>query len=92
MESIICNVRDIDAGDRHAIEHVVGRQLRDNQRLIIQLAEIDFPAEESITDARPQQTLEDWTGVYAGLTDAEVEEIDKIVKSRANMTRYLDLP
>jgi hypothetical protein len=37
MENIIRNVRDIDNGDRRAIEHVVGQTLRDNQRLVIQI-------------------------------------------------------
>ena len=89
MESIVRNVRDIDAGDRHAIEHVVGTTLRDNQRLIIQLADIEIPAEPAPTDARPGQKFEDWTHFYDGLSDEEVDEIDKIIKTRANLTRYL---
>ena len=89
MESIVRNVRDIDTGDRHAIEHVVGQTLRDNQKLIIQLAEIEIPVEESSTDPRPPQTLEDWTGVYEGLSDDEIEAIDKTAKTRADLTRHL---
>ena len=37
--------------------------------------------------ARPAQALEDWTRVYEGLTEQEIEEIDKIVKIRTNLTR-----
>ena len=89
MESIVRNVRDIDTGDRHAIEHVVGQTLRDNQKLIIQLAEIEIPAEEPLVDSRPPQTLEDWTSVYEGLSDDEIEAIDKTAKTRADLTRHL---
>ena len=90
MESIVRNVRDIDAGDRHAIEHVVGTTLRDNQQLIIQLAEIELPAEEPITDARPRQTLEDWTRVYDGLTDEEIADIEKIALGPVKFSRISD--
>lgn len=90
MENIVRNVRDIEASDRGALEHVVGQALRDNQRLIIQIAEIDVSRDAPVADARQQQTLEEWTGVYDGLNDKEIETIDKVAKMRANLTR--DLP
>ena len=37
MEAIIRNVRDIEASERHMLEHVVGRQLKENQQVIIQI-------------------------------------------------------
>lgn len=90
MENIVRNVRDIDAGDRHALEHVVGQALRDNQRLVIQIAEIGVSQEAPVADGHPQQTLADWTRVYEGLSDEEIETIDKVVKTRADLAR--DLP
>ncbi len=90
MESIVRDVRDIDAGDRHAIEHVVGRQLRDNQRLIIQLAEIEIPLSEPSTKAHSTPTLPDWCNVYEGLSDQEIAEIEAIALNRANLTRQFD--
>ena len=89
MENIVCNVRDIDAGDRNALEHVVGQALRDNQRLIIQIAEVDVSREAPAADSHSRQTLADWTNVYEGLSDVEVEAIDQTVKTRANLTRKL---
>ena len=38
---------------------------------------------------QPVQTLDDWTHVYDGLRDDEIEPIDKIAKTRANLTRNL---
>ena len=93
MESIVRNVRDIEVGDRHAIEHVVGQRLRDNQRLIIQLAEIEIPAAATAQpEVRLGKTFDDWTHFYDGLSEDEIDEIDKIVKTRANLTRYLERP
>jgi hypothetical protein len=90
MEDIVRNVRDIEASDRHALEHVVGQALRDNQRLIIQIAEIDVFRDIPASDAHQPQTLAEWTGVYDGLSDEEIETVDDLVKKRANLTR--DLP
>jgi hypothetical protein len=89
MERIERNVRDIDQVDRHVLEHVVGQALRDNQRLIIQIAEVDLAHEIPDTDAQPPQTLADWTKVYDGLSDEQVEAVDKTIKTRANLTRNL---
>lgn len=89
MESIVRNVRDIDADDRDALEHVVGQALRDNQRLIIQIAEVDLARADPANDSQQPQTLADWTKVYEGLSDEEIEQIDKIIKTRAKLTRNL---
>jgi hypothetical protein len=89
MENIVRNVRDIEADDRHALEHVVGQALRDNQRLIIQIAEVDLSREARPAGTHEPQTLEQWTKVYEGLSDDQVEAIDESIKERANLTRNL---
>jgi hypothetical protein len=40
METAICNVRDIDAGQRQWIEAVVGGPLEDHQQVMIQVIDI----------------------------------------------------
>ena len=87
MERIERNVRDIDRSDRHVLEHVVGQALRDNQRLIIQIAEVDLARETPATDGQPPQTLADWTKVYEGLSDQEIEEIEAVILDRDHWTR-----
>lgn len=37
MEPVIRNVRDIDTANRQAIEHVIGRELGEDQKVIIQV-------------------------------------------------------
>jgi hypothetical protein len=39
--------------------------------------------------ARPAQSVDDWTKVYEALSDAEIEAIDRIAKTRADLTRNL---
>jgi len=46
MESIIRNVKDIEAEDRRSLEHVVGQQLRDNQEVVIRVIDLELVPEE----------------------------------------------
>lgn len=86
MESDLkIDVATLDAPHRRALEEVIGHQLAANQRLIISVTEVEMPA----ADSRPAQTLDDWTKVYEGLSEQEIEEIDQIAKTRANLTRHL---
>ena len=48
MESIVRKVRDIDAADREALEHVMDLPLREEQQIVISVVKPD------IFDARPQ--------------------------------------
>jgi hypothetical protein len=80
------DVATLDAPHRRALEEVIGQQLASNQRLVINVMQITIPA----PDDRPAQSLDDWTRVYDGLSDSEVDAIDVVVNTRANLTR--DLP
>ena len=79
------DVASLDLAHPQAIEDVIGVQLQANQRLTIEIGE--SPAIES-EESRPP-TLEDWQSLYDGLTDEEIEKIDRIINTRPNLTRYL---
>jgi len=64
---------------------VIGHELRAHQQLLISVSEVTSPS----GDTRPAQTLDDWTGVYDGLSDTEVETLDSFAKTRADLTREL---
>ena len=81
------DVAALDAPHRRALEEVIGRELYANQQLVISVIEVAIP---STSAQRPAQTLEDWTSVYDGLSDDEIESVDRIAKTRANFSR--DLP
>ena len=82
------DVTSLDDKHRRALEDVIGAQLRRNQRLMISVTEVDMTP--SAVPAQHAQSISDWTSVYEGLTDEEVEAIDHEVKTRADLTR--DLP
>lgn len=80
------DVAALDGSHRRALEEVIGCELASNQRLLISVVEVSLPQSSA---ARPAQTLDDWTSVYDGLSDREIDEIDHILKTRANLTRHL---
>jgi S-adenosylmethionine hydrolase len=80
------DVATLDAPHRRALEEVIGRQLEANQRVVISVTE---PVASQDDVPRPVQTLDDWTNVYEGLSDQEIEAIDQVAKTRANLTRNL---
>jgi hypothetical protein len=85
QNSLKIDVSTLDASHRRALEEVIGRRLEGNQWLIISV--LEETTAETIT--APPQTLEEWTNVYEGLSDEEIDAVDKIVNTRANLTREL---
>ena len=75
------DIAGLDAAHRQAIEDVIGTRLEQNQRLVIRVIGPGSP--------RSSQSLADWTGVYDGLTEDQVEAIDRDLKTRANLTRSI---
>jgi hypothetical protein len=89
MESIVRDVRDIDATDRRALEHVLGLRLGENQRVMIQVLSLDADAEPSLESAEGAKATElpDWCRVYEGLSDSEIAEVEDIVLKRTDLHR-----
>lgn len=85
MESIIRDVTALDETHRRALEDVLGRELHANQRLIINVLELEVPG--GAAGERPPQSLDEWTRVYEGLSDDQIEQIDEVAKTRAKLTR-----
>jgi hypothetical protein len=91
MEEIIRNVRDLPMDERRTLEQVLGRKLRKNQQVVLRVVTLTdgkvLGESQPSPDPRPAQTIEDWARVYDGLSDEEIEEIDRIAKTRANLSR-----
>lgn len=83
MDSITRDVTNLDDTHRRALEDVLGRPLQAGERLVISVLE----APAAPTASRPSQSISDWTSVYDGLTDEEIEQIGDISRTRANLTR-----
>jgi len=89
MDTVIRNVGDMEPQDRQALEHVLGLRLLVNQQLLVRVVDLETEpgvAEEAPKDARP--ALPAWCNVYAGLSDAEIADLEKTILSRADLTRH----
>jgi hypothetical protein len=89
MERIIRKVPDISEDERQVLEHLLGRPLKEDQRMIIQVVS---PGNES--SLQPQREnepetdeLPEWCDVYEGLTDEEIADLDAAIRERANLKR-----
>jgi hypothetical protein len=86
METVVRNVRDLHGTERSAAEQLVGHTLRENQKLIIQVANIDVAVDRPSSDTRPGE-LPAWCNVYEGLSDKEIADLEKTILTRADLTR-----
>lgn len=69
------------------LEDMIGVRLQPDQRIIIGVSEAALPVPDSTP--RRAQTLDDWRAVYEGLSESQIEEIDRIANTRADLTREL---
>ena len=82
METVIRTVGELSAPDRSAMERVVGHALADNKQITIQIAdtyEIPSGLAQNPSPSRDEIMAQfpDWCNVYKGLTDEEIDEIDR---------------
>ncbi len=87
METIIRTVQDIDSEDRSALEHMLGRKLREQQQVIIHLASLDATEIEDAERSATNATLPEWCRVFEGLSDRELEDLDQVILDRADLSR-----
>jgi hypothetical protein len=86
METVIHNVHDLGDNERSAAERLVGHSLRDDHRLIIQVIAGNGSTNPPVLSG---EALPDWCNVYAGLTDAEIADIERSIM-RSDSSRFVD--
>lgn len=89
-KTIVRDVRDIDRGDRRAIEHALGETLRDDQRLVVRLVPLPEPAGTEPSRVAAQDAyagLPDWCDVFQGLTNDQIAEVERTTGRRLDLTR-----
>jgi hypothetical protein len=92
MESIIRNVKDIDADKRRWIESAIGRQLKESQQVIIHVIDVDVePDVESRAKALDRAAALARQGrANAGLQGVSEEEIDAAIDDALRQVRRRD--
>lgn len=88
MESIVRDVSQIESPDREALEHMLGQQLREGQRVMIHVVSFGPSTVESPLDSVDDTaTLPAWCHVFEGLSDQETSELEEVILTRADLTR-----
>jgi hypothetical protein len=89
MDPVIRHVRDMDAADRRALEHVLGRPLAEDQQVIVQVVSPTAPpAPAGDRGGAPTAgRLPGWCNVFDGLTGAELADVETVIRQRADLTR-----
>jgi len=87
METVVHRISDLAGGQRSAAEQLVGHPLHEDQQLVIQVVnlarnKIEIPKENE------EGMLPDWCNVYEGLTDDEIDSLDRAI-TRLNLTRLI---
>lgn len=90
METVVHNVRDLEATDRSAVERLVGHSVQQNQRLVIQVTDIDVSVAPEAQPHQRQSGVPDWWNIYEGLSDDEIEKLDHAIRQRADLTRVFE--
>ncbi len=89
METVTRNVEDMNEADRLALEHVLGRSLREDQQLVIRV--ISPPGVQEFSSTSNQGTLNtapalpEWCNVYAGLSNEEIADVEQSILRRADL-------
>ncbi len=80
---MIRTVRELQHSDRSTIERLLGHNLHDDQQLVIQI--VTPESASSSTAALPE-----WTRVYEGLSDNEIDDLESAVLRRADLSRHAE--
>ena len=88
MADVIRNVNEIDSTDRQAIENLLGHPLQENEQVLIRVIipeKESSGAEKQVFNRAP--TLPAWCNVYDGLSEEEIADLERIVLTRADLSR-----
>ena len=83
MNSIVRNVADLSADERHVYESVLGQQLRDDQRVMVQLIDVEANQEAAVSTNGAHE-LPDWCTIWSDLSDADVADLESAILERTD--------
>ena len=89
METIILNVKDMKSKDRSAAESIVGHPLDADQQLVITVRHSEGAGADGVPE-KSLAELPDWCNVYHGLSEQEIDDVERVILTRANLSRSID--
>jgi hypothetical protein len=87
MNSIVRNVADLSADERHVYEDALGQPLRAHQQVIVQLVDVDAgqgPNAPAPAAPNGADQLPDWCTIWADLSDEEVADLESAILDRSD--------
>jgi hypothetical protein len=87
METVVHQVRELGDSERSAAEQLVGHALHENQQLVIQVVSLDTTNSEANEVGQEPDRLPEWCNVYAGLSDEDIETLERAISRRLDLTR-----
>ena len=86
MDTITRDVRDLPESERSALERLIGHELRETERVIVQIINVVSETTNEKQSAKAD-SVPRWWNIYDGLSDSQVDLLDNAVTQRADMTR-----
>jgi hypothetical protein len=81
MNSVIRNVVDLSADERHVYEALFAQALQDNQRVVVQLIDAD-DSKSGARDTCVDGVLEPYT-IWAEFSDEEIADLESEILDRS---------
>lgn len=82
MDSVVRNVADLSADERHVYETVLGQPLQNNEKVIVQLVHADH-GNGPLRDVGGADVLEPYA-MWAEFSDEEIAELESEIPDRSN--------
>jgi hypothetical protein len=87
MQRITRHVQELGRDERRVYEAVLGETLRDDQRIVIEVLGKADSEPMPGGDRDTFDKLPDWCGVYDGLSDEDIAEVEKVALQRSDLSR-----
>jgi hypothetical protein len=88
METVVRSVRDLDQNDRSALERIVGHELAETEQVAVTVVKANAaPSQGDPAGPLAVDEVPEWWKIYEGLTEQEIDELDRAIRQRADLTR-----
>jgi hypothetical protein len=90
MQTVVHNISDLNEDDRAVVERLVGKPVRSDQQLVIQVTSRCAMNATMSRDGSSANKLPEWCSVYAGLSDDQLAELEAAILARSRSERTFE--